>query len=236
MRGFFVAGTDTGVGKTAITAALARVLSAQGFSVGVVKPVQSGNRAADPDGDAMLLRRLAGVEDAPEEICPYAFAAPLAPLVAARLEAREVDMGRVLTAVDLIAARHDVVLVEGAGGLLVPVGLSWTIADLALKLSLPLVIVARAGLGTVNHTLLTLEAARSRGLDVAAVVLNGQRADADESSVTNPDLIASFGDVAVVGPLPWLDGRIDEIVERLAEQLGVDPLLARLEREEAPSA
>lgn len=236
MKGFFVTATDTGVGKTLVTGALARALAALGLSVGVAKPVQSGNLAPDPEGDAMRLRRLAGVGDEPEEICPYAFAAPLAPLVAARLEGRQVEPEQLVASVEALAEPYDLVLVEGAGGLLVPVGEDWTIADLAAWLRLPLVVVARAGLGTVNHTLLTLAVARDRGLEPVAVVVNGRRPETDGSADTNPELIESFGGVPVIGAIPWLELPEEALADQAADGLDLAPLLAVLEREEARSA
>jgi dethiobiotin synthetase len=232
VNGFFVTGTDTGVGKTLVAGALARVLRERGLPVGVAKPVQSGNLAADPEGDAMVLRRLAGVADPPEVICPCAFAAPLAPLVAARLESRTIEPGPILDAVDALGRRYGALLVEGAGGLLVPVGEDWTIADLARLLKLPLLVVARAGLGTVNHTLLTVEAARQRGLEVAGVVLNAGADPPDASAATNPELIETFGDVPVLGALPPVADE-SEAPAALARSLDVEPLLAVLDRQEA---
>ena len=236
MRGLFVTGTDTGVGKTAITGALARALRERGLSVGVAKPVQSGALADDPSGDAMLLREAADVDDPPDEICPYAFRAPLAPLVAARLEGRVVEPAIVLDALGALATRHDLLLVEGAGGLLVPVGEDWTIADLAAWTGLPLLIVARAGLGTVNHTLLTLSAARQRGLEPVGVVLNGVGPDTDESWRTNSELIAGFGDVPVIGIVPWLEEERSDLPGALSRYLELDPLLRALDQEEARRA
>jgi dethiobiotin synthetase len=184
----------------------------------------------------MLLREAAGVDDEPGEICPYSFAAPLAPLVASRLESRRVETDAVLEAVAELGRRHDLLLVEGAGGLLVPVGEDWTIADLACWLGFPLVVVARAGLGTVNHTLLTLEAARSRGLEVAAVVLNGRSAGTDASAGTNPQLIESFGDVPVVS-VPWLpEGAGLGLADHVAAHLDIVPFLRPLDREETRRA
>ena len=234
MGGLFVTATDTGVGKTVVTGALARALQARGFSVGVAKSVQSGNRADDPAGDAMLLKRFAGVPDAPEEICAYAFAAPLAPLVAARLERRAIEPGPILERVRRLSARYDVLLVEGAGGLMVPVGEDWTIGELAKWIGFPLLIVARPGLGTVNHTILTALAAQQLGLDPVGVVLNGLRPDADPSWETNPALIESFGGVPVVGRTPWLGdvGGPEELVEAIAEHLELDRLLPVLARKE----
>ena len=233
MRGFFVSATDTEVGKTAIACGLARLLATRGHDVGVAKPVQSGALATDPGGDAALLREAAGVDDELGEICPYAYAAPLAPLVASRLEGRPVDPKVVLDAVAELARRHDVLLVEGAGGLLVPVGEDWMIADLAGWLGLPLVVVARAGLGTVNHTLLTLEAARARGLEVAAVVLNGRSPDSDASADTNPELIATFGRVGVMS-VPRLASRPGrQLAEGIAARLDSEPFLTSLQKEAA---
>jgi dethiobiotin synthetase len=237
VKGLFVTATDTGVGKTVVTAGLARAFREHGWATGVAKPVQSGNLADDPAGDAMLLRRWAGLDESPAEICPYAFRAPLAPLIAARLEGRSVELDAVVEAVHRLDARHDLVLVEGAGGLLVPVGEDWTIADLAARLALPLLVVGRAGLGTVNHTLLTLSEARRHGLEVVAVVLNGKTDDLDRSHETNAELIESFGEVAVIGEVPWIEAddpaRLPDLV---AGHIPVELLLTALEREEATRA
>lgn len=190
-RGFFVTATDTGVGKTFVTAALATALRARGRDVAVFKPVQSGATAEDPSGDAVLL----GAD------CVYAFAAPLAPLVAARAEGRTIELEPILARARELVREHELLLVEGAGGLLVPLADDFDLADLAVALGLPLVIVARAGLGTVNHTLLTIEAARARGLGLAGVVLNGR---SDESTAENAALIEAGSGVRVAAQVPWL--------------------------------
>jgi dethiobiotin synthetase len=206
MRGLFVTGTDTGVGKTVVTAGIVAALRARGKDVGVVKPLQSGALADDPTGDAMLLREWSGVRESAAEIAPYTFAAPLAPSVAAELEGRTVALSDALDAVHAIAERHDAVVVEGAGGLIVPLGPGWTVADLAVALALPVLVVARAGLGTVNHSALTVRGLRSLGLDPVGVVLNGP---ADESSQRNAQLIEELADVRVLGHTPALDGELD---------------------------
>jgi dethiobiotin synthetase len=200
VRGFFVTGTDTAVGKTVVTGGLAAALRARGMRVATYKPVQSGALADDPDGDAALL----GAETT------YAFAAPLAPLVAAELEGRVVELEPIVRAAERLAAAHDVLLVEGAGGLLVPLAPGLDVADLARALALPVVVVARAGLGTVNHVLLTLEAAKARGLTVAAVVLNGE---GDASTEDNPRLI---GDRVPVVRLPLTETPEDHLDELAA--------------------
>ena len=190
-RGYFVTATDTGVGKTFITAALATALRARGRDVAVFKPVQSGATADDPSGDAVLL----GAD------CVYGFAASLAPLVAARAEGRTIELEPILARARELAHEHELLLVEGAGGLLVPLADKLDLADLAVALGLPLVVVARAGLGTVNHTLLTIEAARARGLELAGVVLNGE---SDESTADNATLIEAGSGVRVLAQVPRL--------------------------------
>jgi dethiobiotin synthetase len=190
-RGYFVTATDTGVGKTIVTAGLAASLRARGLDVAVFKPVQSGALADDPAGDAALL----GAD------CVYSFAAPLAPLVAARAEGRKIELEPILARARALASEHEFLLVEGAGGLLVPLAPGLDMADLAAALGLPLIVVARAGLGTVNHTLLTIGAARARGLDVAGVVLNGE---SDESTADNAALVEAGSGARVLARIPRL--------------------------------
>ena len=190
-RGYFVTATDTAVGKTVVTAGLATALRARGRDVAVFKPVQSGAAADDPSGDAALL----GAD------CVYAFSAPLAPLVAARAEGRTIELAPILARARELAREHEVLLVEGAGGLLVPLAEDLDLADLAVALGLPLVVVARAGLGTVNHTLLTIEAARVRGLELAGVILNGK---SDESTADSAALIEAGSGVRVLAQVPLL--------------------------------
>ena len=171
MRGLFVTGTDTGVGKTEVACALLENARAAGLDAVGMKPAQSGVSPGEAS-DAERLREACGAVEPLSAICPHSFAAPLAPAVAARLEGRPLALDAILGAARVLAARHEAILVEGAGGLLVPLTERHTYADLAAALGLPVVVVARAGLGTVNHTALTLEALDRRGLAVAAVVLN----------------------------------------------------------------
>jgi dethiobiotin synthetase len=190
-RGYFVTATDTAVGKTVVTAGLATALRARGRDVAVFKPVQSGALADDPSGDAALL----------SADCIYAFSAPLAPLVAARAEGRTIALEPIVKRAEELGREHELLLVEGAGGLLVPLAEDLDLADLAVALGLPLVVVARAGLGTVNHTLLTIEAARVRGLELAGVILNGK---SDESTADNAALIEAGSGVRVLAQVPLL--------------------------------
>jgi dethiobiotin synthetase len=207
MRGLFVTGTDTGVGKTILSAALVASMSAAGEPVVAHKPVLTG-LAEPPEGewprDHELLGELAGMD--PEVVAPLRFAAPASPHLAAALEDGEVTPAELVA--NARAAGSDdsgprTLLVEGVGGLLVPLTDGFSVRDLAVELGLPIVIAARPGLGSINHTLLTLEAARSHGLRVAAVVLNPWPAEPGALESSNLETIQSEGAVEVL-TLPWL--------------------------------
>lgn len=202
MRGLFVTGTDTGVGKTEVACALLRSARAAGIDAVGMKPAQSGHAPGEPS-DAERLREACGAVEPLEALCPYAFAAPLAPAVAARLEGREVSFYRVLEAASALAARHAAVVVEGAGGLLVPLTGQETYADLAVALGLPVLLVARAGLGTVNHTALTVEALRRRHLELAGIVLNRTAPEDDPSVPYNAAEIARLTGCEPMATLPY---------------------------------
>jgi dethiobiotin synthetase len=170
-RHIFVTGTDTGVGKTVVACTLARALRLRGVDVGVMKPIETGVGAEGPL-DALALRAAAGCSDPIESICPQHFRLAAAPTVAAAAEGHRVDLPAIRKAFEALAAAHEWLLVEGAGGLLVPAADGTSMADLARELDLPLLIVARAALGTINHTRLTLESAAARGLPVVGVVIS----------------------------------------------------------------
>jgi dethiobiotin synthetase len=197
MTGLFVTGTDTGAGKTVVAAALARALADAGVDVGVMKPVASGCRLRKGrlvSEDSELLREGARTDDPMELVTPAAFALPLAPSVAGRIERKRFDLRGVMAAYRELARRHDFVVVEGVGGLLVPLSEKLLVADLAAKLHLPLVVVVANRLGAINHALLTLNEARRRKLPVWRVVLNEVcPGKADLARATNAGEIARAG-------------------------------------------
>ena len=214
-RGVFVTGTDTGVGKTLVAGALAAWCREQGDDVGVMKPIATGGRWSR-DGragrwissDARALRRAAGSRDPYALINPVCFREPVAPWTAARWARRPIRLKAVLQAYERLRRRHEVMIVEGVGGLLVPLGARLTVADLAARLGLPLLIVARAGLGTLNHTLLTLQCAQRQALRVVGIVLNdatspGRSPMSRRIARTNRDTLARLSGVPVSGPLPF---------------------------------
>ena len=237
--GLLITGTDTGVGKTFVAAGLAHALVADGIDVGVMKPAETGHDSADGPwpSDARILALASGCGDSPDVVVPYVFTPPVAPLVAARRSGRVIEIERIADAFERISARHDFVLVEGAGGLAVPLSefgekdRLFDFADLARLLDIGLIVVARAHLGTLNHTALTIEYARRRGVPVLGVVINGlDRTLEDASVIDNPDLIAEMGQVPVLGVIDQLEGLVDpaRMGETVREALDFDRLRSRL--------
>ncbi len=220
MPGLLVTATDTGVGKTQVACALVAAARALGRNVGGMKPFESGC-GRDEGGrlvpaDARLLRDAGGGNDPIEMVCPYALEAPLAPALAAAQAGVDVDLDVVERAYGVLSTAHPGgVVVEGAGGLLVPLDAGFTtFADLALRLSLPVVVVARPGLGTVNHTALTVEALATRGLECRGVIVNDATGATDPSVEGNVRAIERLADVPVLATLPHLPGVPD--AERIA--------------------
>ncbi len=174
----------------------------------MMKPLESGCRRADGQlvaEDALFLKKMSGTADDLALICPYALARPLAPGIAAEKEQVAISLETIATAFARIAARHDLVLVEGAGGLMVPVTQEHLTIDLIRLLGLPLIIVARTALGTINHTLLTVKQAQQEGLAVRGVILNKTSPEPDESEETNPGVIERFSNVRLLGVVPYID-------------------------------
>jgi dethiobiotin synthetase len=203
LRGLFVTGTDTGVGKTVLTAALAAAMSAGGERVRAFKPVVTGlddlDTAAPAGGawppDHMLLAAAAEMDA--EDVAPLRFGPAVSPHLAAQLAGSPIEPGLLLARATASAAAGTVLLAEGVGGLLVPLAEGYSVCDLAVDLGLPLLIAARPGLGTINHTLLTLAAARAAALEVRAVVLTPWPEHPSEMEISNRATIARLGAVEV---------------------------------------
>lgn len=207
IRGFFVTGTDTGVGKTIITAALAAALHAEGLNVGVWKPVQSGTPLGSGATDAERLLQFTGIEERAEAVGPFTFEAPLAPLLAAKHAGQNLTLQQLIDAGEPLAKRYEALLIEGAGGVAVPLTNDALVADLITELRVPAIIVARSSLGTINHTLLTLFFLQARKIPVLGIILNdGESTDIqdDPSVATNAQLIEQYSGVKVLGRFPRL--------------------------------
>ena len=185
-RAFFITGTDTNIGKTFVATLVARALKARGIDIGVMKPVETG--CAVKDGalvpmDAVALKEAAESGDPLDLINPYRFSPPLSPNVAARLSGVEIDLIKIETAFKMLSAVHEIIIVEGAGGLLVPLNDDQNMADLVVRLKARLLIIAPSRLGVINHTLMTCECARALGIDVAGVILNHPAPRSDDASI-----------------------------------------------------
>jgi dethiobiotin synthetase len=199
LRGLFVTGTDTGVGKTVVAGAVCAALAERGERVAAFKPVVTGldEEAGDWPRDHELLAAAAGGRQPASQIAPLVFGPPVSPHHAAELAGTAIEPLELARAARRAAEGADVLVCEGVGGLLVPLTSGYLVRDLALELDLPLLVAARPGLGTINHTLLTLEAARVAGLDVAAVVLTPWPGEPSDMERSNRETIASLGDVRV---------------------------------------
>lgn len=198
-QGFFISGTDTGVGKTMATCALGLLLKAKGLDVGVMKPFQCGGN------DAKILKETLNITDDLAEINLYSAAAPAAPNIAFRREKVDVQMPRVIAGYRKIRDRHDLTMVEGVGGIMVPITDNYLVLDLIRELDLELVIVARLGLGTINHALLTIDQARMRGIKIKGMIFcEASEHERGLAEQTNPQTIGRLGQVHVLGTIPYI--------------------------------
>jgi dethiobiotin synthetase len=229
--GIFITGTDTGVGKTFVACGLAALLRESGYSVGVMKPVETGCTEKDEQlipEDAVRLKEASGCAEPLEKICPYRLKDPLAPSVAAERSGVTIDIGLVQQLYGEISSKHDITIVEGAGGLLVPLLSHYTYADLAKLLKLPLVVVAGNRLGAINHLLLTLEHGTCRGLRVLGYIWNHLDSQPSLATESNTEALRFLTAVPCVGEIPHVGGEpsspagfFEETLDRLWDALAL---------------
>ncbi len=230
----FITGTDTGVGKTFVSCGLAAAFAARGWRVGVCKPAETGCPPGDAGRvpqDASLLKFFSGCDAPLETICPYALRDPLAPMVAARREGTKVSLDEIAAAYTSISNTHDITIVEGAGGLLVPIAPEVTYADLAARLDLAVVVVVASRLGAINHALLTVRHARSLGLRVRGYVVNFLTSDADIAADTNVEVLRELlgpplGVVPYAGKMETSPALRQRLADDFAQRIRLDDLLA----------
>lgn len=215
MKSLFVTGTDTGIGKTAFTCGLAQLLRSSGINVGVMKPFATGIQQKDgfQSEDVSLLAKNSGVSDPENLINPYFFPIPTSPYLAARKLGKIIDIEVVLSSFEKLQSIHDVVLVEGIGGIMTPILKDYFVIDLIKDLNLDTIIVAGVQLGTVNHTLLTLETCKKYGIRIPGLILN----NIGESGYVVKDLesdLVSLSGVDVICKIPQVDdvGMISQIM------------------------
>lgn len=220
LKGFFITGTDTGVGKTIIACAVIKVMQSFGIKVCAMKPIESG---CDKEGDVLIpydgtfLRQAAHMEDPLRLVTPCCFENPLAPFAAAELEDRSASIDEIKKAFSTLYRAYEAIVVEGIGGIMVPVKKDYYVVDLAKEFSLPLLIVTKPGLGTINHTMLTVNYALEAGLEVAGLVINYSRPPENSlAEKTNPNVLGEICPVPVIGTFPYLNGVGEDVIEKTA--------------------
>lgn len=233
-KGFFITGTDTGVGKTIITAAIVKATRLLGLKACAMKPIETGCKTAaggqQPEAvtgkkkslipsDGTFLRNIAGADESLDMVTPVRFEKPLAPMAASEIEGVAVDLKKIRKAFLDLAEKYDALVIEGIGGLLVPIMKDYFVIELAAEFGFPLIVVARPGLGTINHTLLTVNYAVKEGLDVAGIIINYSRPpDGGPAEATNTDIIKQISRMPIIGVFPYLKDMGSRTIEKAAEK------------------
>lgn len=207
-KGIFITGTDTGVGKTFFAAGLIRALKRAGHDVCPLKPVETGCRMRRGElfpSDTSRLIRASGVQETADTVNPFRFRLPLAPAVASEIEGRSIRKTKIISSYNRLRKRYDIILIEGAGGVFVPLYRKYLMVDLMKDLNVPALVVARPGLGTINHTLLTINALHLRGIKVLGVIMNNTtRSRQGMPEKTNPRIIETLSACPVLGTVPFI--------------------------------
>lgn len=208
MKGFFVTGTDTGVGKTIVSALVINVLRMQGLKTCAMKPFETGALREGEvliPSDGMFLKDAAQMEEPINYITPLCLEKPLAPMIAAEIERVEIDITSVWKSYEYLKKRYEAIVVEGTGGIMVPIKRDYLVVDLIKDFGLPVLVVSRPGLGTINHTMLTLNELFRRNIPVRGIIFNYTAPpEGSLAEETNPSIISRLTDVPVIGTVPYL--------------------------------
>lgn len=233
-RGVFVTGTDTGVGKTIVAAAIIRALHAWKINACGMKPIETGcHRVGDNlyPSDGMFLKNVARMDENINQITPYCFATPAAPLVATESEGRNISVKNISEKFVGLSNRYQAVVVEGVGGILVPIKRDFFVIDLIKELNLPVVVVARPSIGTLNHTLLTVNYALKEGISVLGIIINFSRpGDNTVAEETAHHLLQKLSPVPVLGVFPYLENLETGTIEKAAvKHLNIEIVIKQIE-------
>lgn len=208
MTGFFITGTDTGVGKTVVTACLLALFKKRGLNVGVMKPLETGVDAicsSPANSDAKFLMESAAIEDDLAEVCPVRLKPAASPYQAAMIENQSIDLDKILSAYQTLSNRHPWMLVEGIGGLLTPIHKDYLVVDLIRDIGLPVILVCRYRLGTLNHSLLALDHLKRINLEVRGIIFN-QTGDLNPVETEQPALLKELSGTRLLGGVPFIEG------------------------------
>jgi len=206
-QGIFITGTDTGVGKTFIAAGIASALKRQGINVGVMKPAHTGCKVKNGlliPSDSITLAMAAAVNDPMDLITPYMFKEPVAPYIAAKENNKRINPARIIKSFEKLCERHDYMVVEGIGGVLVPITRNFYVADLIKIFNIPALIVTRPCLGTINHTILTINCLNERGIPIKGIVINYSKKEKTSLAIKcAPDIIEKLSQIPVIGLISY---------------------------------
>jgi len=232
-KGYFISGTDTGVGKTIVTACLLASYQKHGINTGFMKPIETGvdpECSSEANSDAKFLLEISGNQDNLEEVCPIRLKPAAAPLQAARMTNQSLDINLIMENFYKLQTRYDQMLVEGVGGLMVPIKPNYLVSDLIKDMQLPLIIVSRVSLGTLNHTLLTLKMAQDIGIEIAGIILNSPRSEPlSEIESGQASLIQELSGLPVLGECPFIDPiSAEQFDEKLAKKIGNWKILPKI--------
>lgn len=208
-KGFFITGTDTGVGKTVITGAIIKAMRSRGIDACAMKPIETGCLRVGNilyPSDGMFLKGIAVMDDDIKHITPYCFEKPVAPFVASEMEGTGIDIDVIGNEFKYLMKKYGSVVVEGIGGILVPIKKDYFVIDLIKQLEQPLIVVSKPSLGTINHTLLTIDYALKKGIKVAGIIINFSRPqDNSTAEQTNKAVLQQISPVPVIGTFPHIE-------------------------------
>jgi len=219
-KGFFITGTDTGIGKTVMAGAVIKVIQSFGLKACAMKPIESG---CGKEGNVLIpydgtfLKQAAHMNEPIRQVTPYCFESQLSPLAASEIEGRKISIDEIKKAYYKLYKSYEAIVVEGVGGLMVPIKKDYYILDLVREFSLPLLIITKPGLGTINHTMLTVNYALEAGLEVAGLIINYSRPPENSlAEKTNPAILKEICPVPVIGTFPFLKSMGEDVLEKTA--------------------
>ncbi len=218
-NGIFITGTDTNVGKTFIASGLAACMREDGIDIGVMKPVVTGNRS-----DVDMLIKASNIDDDKEEINPIFLSVAASPLAASRLLEEEIDTNKIKESFERLMSKHEYMIVEGIGGIMVPITQSYLVIDMIKELELPVLIVCRGALGTINHTLLTIHACKTNSIKISGIIANNIKDKFESNAI---DIIKELTDLPLFGKIPntIIDDYISTARKTIKRYVRYDPLI-----------